>query len=190
MSRVKRILETLSEGDERAADHLVRVVYDDLRQLAARKLANEPAGQTLGATALVHEAYLRLVGRETSWANRSHFFGAAAEAMRRILIERARRRSRAKHGGGRKRFEVKESDLVAEPDPLELLALDDALDKLEQQDRAKADLVKLRYFAGLTLADSARIQGVSVATAERHWAYARAWLLAEISRDSGPLRPS
>jgi RNA polymerase sigma factor (TIGR02999 family) len=163
------------------------LVYDELRRLAAHKLAHEKPGQTLDATSLVHEAYLRLVGEDAAlrWDSRGHFFAAAAEAMRRILIENARRRRSRKHGGGLVRHDVESVPLAdAEPD-VELLALDEALTRLAEKDAAKAELVRLRYFAGLTLDECAKVLGISPATADRWWAYARAWLHLEISRDRG-----
>ncbi|MHC4549455.1 MAG: ECF-type sigma factor [Planctomycetota bacterium] len=182
---VTRILEAVQRGDERAADRLLTAVYAELRGLAARRLAREPPGQTLQATALVHEAYLRLVGdEEADWQNRAHFFAAAAEAMRRILVERARRKARLKHGGGRARQDLDEADLVVLPVPVDLLALDEALGRLAQEDPVKAELVKLRFFAGLEVAEAARVLGISRATADRHWAYARAWLYDTMSGNS------
>ena len=180
---VTRILEAIQGGDLKAADELLPIVYQELRRLAARKLSHEKPGQTLQATALVHEAYLRLVGDEPqSWNSRGHFFAAAAEAMRRILIERARRRKGLKHGGDRERVDL---DGVVLPcdDPqfsANLLALDEALEKLSQKDKVKAEVVKLRYFAGLTIEQTAEVLGFSRNTAKRCWAYARAWLLEEI----------
>jgi RNA polymerase sigma factor (TIGR02999 family) len=186
MADVTRFLSAIERGDARAADDLLPIVYEELRRLAASRLAREPSGQTLQATALVHEAYLRLVGPGgPEFDGRGHFFAAAAESMRRILVERARRRGRAKHGGGRRRFELDEADLVGEPRSQELLALDEALDGLAREDRIKADLVKLRYFAGLTVEQAAEVLGISRATADRYWTYARAWLYHEIRGDEG-----
>ena len=183
MSDVTRILTAIEGGDTRAADQLLPLVYNELRRLAAQRLSHEQPGQTLQATALVHEAYLRLVGApDVSWKGRAHFFAAAAEAMRRILIESARRKKRIKHGGGRQRFELDEADAVEEPAPLDLIALDEALDKLATEDATKADLVKLRYFAGLTLEQAAEMLEISRATADRYWSYARAWLYNEIRK--------
>ncbi|MCP4251527.1 MAG: sigma-70 family RNA polymerase sigma factor [bacterium] len=181
MSDVTRILTAIEHGDARAADELLPIVYQELRRLAAARLAGEQPGQTLQATALVHEAYLRLTGhRDQPWQSRAHFFAAAAEAMRRILIENARRKQRLKHGGGRQRFELDEADLVGAAPTIDLLALDEALAKLAAEDQVKADLVKLRYFAGLTVAQSGELLGISRATADRHWAYVRAWLYEEV----------
>lgn len=181
MSDVTRILSALEGGDENALNELLPLVYEELRRIASAKLARESPGQTLQPTALVHEAYLRLVGdAKPAFAGRAHFFGAAAEAMRRILVERARRRSRRKHGGGRKRFELNDADAVVEPDPDELLALNEALDRLAAEDPVKADLVKLRYFAGLTVEQAGEFLGISRATADRYWSYARAWLYHEV----------
>jgi RNA polymerase sigma factor (TIGR02999 family) len=187
MTDVTRILAALEEGDPHAASHLLPLVYDELRRLAAKKLAEEKPGQTLQATALVHEAYLRLVGtgREQSWDSRGHFFAAAAEAMRRILVERVRRKRSLKHGGGHVREEFDELRL-ATPEPVEdLLALDEALDKLAAKDPVKAELVKLRYFAGMTIEEAARALGISNATAKRYWTYTRTWLYQEIASDEG-----
>ena len=178
MNEVTQLLSDLARGDAQAAGQLLPLVYEELRQLAAARMAHEAPGNTLNATALVHEAYLRLVGSldEARWESRGHFFAAAAEVMRRILVDRARRKAAARHGGGRARLELK-PDLVAAPEPREdLLALDEALDRLAAEDPLKAELVKLRYFAGLTLPDAAAALGLSERTAGRHWAYARAWL--------------
>jgi RNA polymerase sigma factor (TIGR02999 family) len=180
MSEVTRILSAIDQGDPHAAEQLLPLVYDELRQLAAAKLGREAPGQTLEATALVHEAYLRLVGGEApgSYQGRGHFFAAAAAAMRRILIDRARHKRTEKRGGRRRRQSLGE---VAAPLPdEELLALDEALHKLATQDPLKAQLVELRYFAGLTGAQAAEALGISPSTADRHWAYARAWLQAEV----------
>ena len=188
MSNVTQILSQIESGDLSAADKLVPLVYDDLRQLAAAKLAHESAGQTLQATALVHEAYLRLMeGAATSkWDSRGHFFSAAAEAMRRILVEGARRKKRLKHGGDKLRQELDAAEIAA-PEPREdLLALDAALDKLARTDRSAAELVQLRYFAGLTLPEAAQAMHISPRSADRLWAYARAWLHQEL-RGSAPL---
>jgi RNA polymerase sigma factor (TIGR02999 family) len=182
MNEVTRILSAIERGDPHAAEQLLPLVYDELRKLAALKLAQEQPGQTLDATALVHEAYLRLIGTatESSWDSRGHFFAAAAEAMRCILIDNARRKRRPKHGGDRRRVALEEAVVVAEP-PDEILALDDALRTFAQQEPVKAELVKLRFFAGLTLPQAAQVLGISVATAERYWTYARVWLYAELN---------
>jgi RNA polymerase sigma factor (TIGR02999 family) len=181
MNDVTQILSAMERGDPHAAAQLLPLVYDELRRLAAQKLAHEKPGQTLSATALVHEAYLRLVGSEQTWEGRVHFFAAAAEAMRRILVENARRKRSQKHGGGLVRHDVDDVP-VATPEPApDVLALDEALSKLAAVDRVKADLVQLRYFAGLTLEQAATLLGISPATADRYWAYARAWLHQEIT---------
>jgi RNA polymerase sigma factor (TIGR02999 family) len=180
MSEVTRILSAINQGDARAADRLLPLVYGELRRLAARKLAREKPGQTLDATALVHEAYLRLLGRDgsCSFQDRGHFFAAAAAAMRGILIDNARRKQTQKRGGGRRRQPL---EAVAAPEPDEdLLALNEALQKLTAQDPTKARLVELRYFAGLTGEEAAAMLGISPTTADRYWAYARAWLKAEV----------
>jgi RNA polymerase sigma factor (TIGR02999 family) len=185
MSDVTRILNAIEQGDARAADELLPVVYQELRQLAAKKMSQEPPGQTLQATALVHEAYIRLVGEEAqSWKGRTHFFAAAAEAMRRILIDNVRRKKGLKHGGGRQRVDVNEALLAIDNKTRldDLLALDEALEKLSKKDKIKADLVKLRYFAGLTCEQAAEVLGISHNTADQYWAYARAWLRLEISK--------
>ena len=182
MSDVTRILSAIEQGDPGAAEQLLPLVYDQLRQLAAQKLAHEKPGQTLDATGLVHEAYLRLVDAETiqQWNSRGHFFAAAAEAMRRILVERARHKRSLKAGGDRRRQDVAEIELaVAGPD-IDLLALNEGLEKLEQKDPRAAKLVKLRFFAGLTTEQAAEALGVSTATAENDWAWARCWLRLEI----------
>ena len=181
MSEVTRILEAIGGGDASALERLLPLVYDELRQLAAAKLAHEAPGQTLQATALVHEAYLRLIGgAEPRFQTRGHFFTAAAEAMRRILIDRARGRGRQKRGGGARRLELNELDLASPPPDEDLLALDEALSKLEAEDPVKANLVKLRFFAGLTVEQAATALGISRATADRYWSFARAWLFHEI----------
>ncbi len=189
MSDVSRLLDAAQQGDPRAANELLPLVYDELRRLAAHKLAHEAPGQTLQATALVHEAYLRLVGAKpqaASWDNQRHFFAAAAEAMRRILIDRARARRADKRGGGRARRSFDDVEPAAPEVPEDLLALDEALTRLAEKDAAKAELVKLRYFAGLTLEQAARTLGISPATADRHWAYARVWLLREMTPGEAP----
>ena len=183
MSDVPHILSQIESGDPSAAEQLLPLVYDELRKLAAARLAQEKPGQTLQATALVHDAYLRLVGdgeREQSWDNRGHFFAAAAEAMRRILIDQARQKHSDRRGGGWQRCELSDADRVTLPISDELLDLDDALTRLSTVDPQAAELVKLRVFAGLTVEEAAAIQGVSTRTAKRNWAYARAWLGREL----------
>jgi RNA polymerase sigma factor (TIGR02999 family) len=185
MSEVTRILNAIEQGDPHAANELLPLVYEELRRLAAQKLVHEAPGQTLQATALVHEAYIRLVdvAQAQHWNSRGHFFAAAAEAMRRILIERARRRRRIKHGGGRKRLNLDVvCSLVQAPDEV-LLALDEALSRLATLAPLRAELVKLRFFAGLTMAEAARVLGISLTTAQRHWSFARAWLYAELAEE-------
>ncbi len=195
MNEVTRILSAIEQGDscvQEAAEHLLPLVYDELRKLAAAKLAQEKPGQTLQATALVHEAYLRLVDVEKAqnWNSRGHFFAAAAEAMRRILVESARRKQSLKRGGGLARQGAEEAELAA-PEPREdLLALDEALTRLAATDRTAADLVHLRYFAGLALPEAAQYLGISERTAGRLWAYARAWLRKEIEGDGRPGEPA
>ena len=182
MSDVTRILTAIEHGDVKAANELLPLVYEELRRLAAQKVAQEQPGQTLQATALVHEAYLRLVGSEDrNWSGRTHFVAAAAEAMRRILIENARRKQRLKRGGARQRVDLDDACVAIEEPSEDIIALDVALGKLAVEDPVKADLVKLRYFAGLTIKQSAAMLGISRATADRYWSYARAWLFHEIS---------
>ncbi len=180
MSEVTRILSQIESGDPSAAEQLMPLVYDELRRLAAVQMTREKHGHTLDATGLVHEAYVRLVDQKTpqEFVSRQHFFGAAAEAMRRILIENARRKQTHKRGGGRDRLPL--DDLAASQPDDELLALDEALVRLSAQDPLKARLVELHYFAGLTLDQTAQVLGISPTTADRHWAYARAWLRAEV----------
>ena len=183
MSDVTRILNAIERGDAQATEKLLPLVYEELRLLAAQRLSHERPGQTLQATALVHEAYIRLVGDEPqSWNSRGHFFAAAAEAMRRILVENARRKQRLQHGGGLQRVDMDKVDCVADQLPEDLLALDEAVLKLAEREPLKADLVKLRYFAGLTAEQTAQALNISKATADRYWAYARAWLFDEIRR--------
>ena len=183
MTDVTRILHSVESGDAKAADRLLPLVYDELRKLAAHKMVNESSGHTLQPTALVHEAWLRLVGSEQrTWQNRVHFFGAAAEAMRRILIDRARRKRAMRHGGGQKRVDVEDVEIASATADDQLLAVNEALDKLAMQDKQKAELVKLRYFIGMTIEEAAQILGVSEPTAKRYWAYARAWLYHEIQK--------
>jgi RNA polymerase sigma factor (TIGR02999 family) len=183
MSEVTRILSAIEQGDPSAAAQLLPLVYEELRKLAAEKLANERPGQTLEATALVHEAYLRLVGHgaEPHWNSRGHFFAAAAEAMRRILIGNARRKHAQKRGGQARRVDLDAIELAEHPASDKLLALEEALIRLSDKDPVKGELVKLRYFAGLTAQEAAAILGISTATADRYWAYARAWLQNEIA---------
>jgi RNA polymerase sigma factor (TIGR02999 family) len=183
VSEVTHILERVEQGDPRAAEELLPLVYAELRKLAAAKMAQEVPGNTLQPTALVHEAWLRLTGGENlRWNNRAHFFGAAAEAMRRILIESARRKRAARHGGGQVRLDIEELEIAAGGKDDELLAVHDALEKFAARDKQKADLVKLRYFVGLTTEESAEILGISVPTADRWWNFSRAWLFEEIER--------
>jgi RNA polymerase sigma factor (TIGR02999 family) len=186
VSDVTRILTAIEAGDTEAANSLLPLVYDELRKLAAQRMAKEAGGHTLQATDLVHEAYLRLVGSDRDadrgWDSRGHFFAAAAEAMRRILIDHARAKGAAKRGGSARKLQLEASQLTLGNVPPELLDLDESLGRLAQDDPGKAELVKLRFFAGLTLDDAARILGISPATADRHWSYARAWLYADISR--------
>lgn len=183
MSDVSRILSQIESGEPSAAEKLLPLVYDELRKLAAVRLAQEKPGQTLQATALVHEAYLRVIGKDQSqhWDSRGHFFSAAAEAMRRILVENARRKRSKKAGGNMARHDVAEIPVAAPELGEDLLALDDALNRLAEQDPAKADLVKLRHFAGLTIDEAAKVLGVSTTTANRYWNFARAWLHQEIA---------
>jgi RNA polymerase sigma factor (sigma-70 family) len=208
MSEVTQILAQIDSGDPAAAEQLLPLVYDELRRLARAKLGHEKPGQTLQATALVHEAYLRLVGKQGpgasgqepaepnlapgsrplapgSFSSRGHFFAAAAEAMRRILVESARRKQRLKRGGGREREPLEEDQIAAPSVDGDLIELDAALEKLQQKDSRKAELIKLRYFAGLTQQQAAEALGISVATADRDWAYARAWLLREMGAGKG-----
>ena len=183
MSDVTRILSAIEQGDPHAAEQLLPLVYDELRQLAAQRLAHEMPGQTLQATALVHEAYLRLVDVETAqhWDCRGHFFTACAEAMRRILVDHARRRHSQRRGGAAKRHSLASLDPAIPAPDEELLAVNEALERLQQLDAPKAELVKLRYFAGMTIPEAAQALGISVPTANRYWAYARAWLHEELA---------
>jgi len=183
VSDVTRILNAIELGETQATDELLPLVYDELRRLASQKLFQERPGHTLQPTALVHEVYLRLLGPEqASWKNRAHFFGAAAEAMRRILIDNARRKQRKKRGGSHRRVDLDEAVIADQRRSDELLALDEALTRLSEQDPTAAELVKLRYFSGLTLDEIAQIQGVSRRTVATHWTYAQAWLHREITR--------
>jgi len=187
MSEVTRILEAIDRGDAQAAGELLPLVYGELRKLAASRLAGEAAGHTLQPTALVHEAWLKLTKDENRrWNGRSHFFAAAAEAMRRILVDSARRKRALRHGGGQQRIDIAEIVLAA-PNDSQVLAVNDALEKFAAVDSQKAELVKLRYFAGLTIDEAAGVLGISAPTAKRYWAYARAWLFEEIT--TGDLPP-
>jgi RNA polymerase sigma factor (TIGR02999 family) len=191
MNDVTRILSAIEQGDPRAAEQLLPLVYAQLRKLAARKLAREAPGQTLQATALVHEAYLRLVGaHDPGWNSRGHFYAAAAEAMRRILVETVRRKKSLKAGGDRRRVELSDIDPAAQGPRIDLLALDEALTQLEAKDRRKAALVKLRYFAGLTNEQAAEALGISSSTADNDWAYARSWLRLAIAGKASRTRGS
>ncbi len=181
MSGITRSLNRVEQGEAQAADELLPLVYEELRRLAAAKMAHQPAGQTLQATALVHEAFLRLSGgTQPRWRDRSHFFRAAAEAMRQILIDNARKKSRWKRGGKLERVNLERLELAAETPPDTLLVVQEALDRLAAEDQSNAELVKLRFFVGLTHAEAAEVLGLSDPTEKRHWEYARAWLLREI----------
>jgi RNA polymerase sigma factor (TIGR02999 family) len=194
MSDLTHILASIEEGDPTGAAELLPLVYKELRRLAAQRLAQEKPGQTLEPTALVHEAYLRLVGdgRGQNWGGRGHFFAAAAEAMRRILVENARRKQGPKRGGNVQRIDVDFNLMAADVRSMDLLALDDALTRLTKESPARAELVKLRFFAGLTVPEAARVLGISQATAERYWTFARTWLYADLSdaNDSASSRKS
>lgn len=182
-SGVTQLLGAIADGDSRAAAELLPLVYDSLRALARAQLAREAPGQTLQPTALVHEAYLRLVGNgDVSWQGRRHFFGAAARAMRQILVDRARHDAAIKHGGGRRAIPLQEETLVTEPPPVDMIALDSALTRLAERDPRWGEIVELRYFAGLTLEETAASLDLSLTTVKDEWAYARAWLRREISR--------
>ena len=181
MSEVTRILNAIENGDPSSADDLLPLVYDELRKLATAKFSNEPPGQTLQATGLVHEAFIRLVDQQQSWDSRQHFFSAAAEAMRRILIERARHRKTKKRGAGLHRIDMNPNQLLADEKDEELLGVNEALSRLAEIDATKAELVKLRYFAGLTIPEAAAVLGIGISTAEKYWTYAKCWLRAEIS---------
>lgn len=181
ISDLTHILDALAHGDSTAADELLPLVYQELRKLAAHKMAGQAPGHTLQPTALVHEAWLRLAGNEAGrFAGRAHFFAAAAEAMRHILIDSARRKRAARHGGGQVRVNIEDVEIPSPADDDELLAVHDVLDRLAAEDRQKAELAKLRYFVGMTFEEAAEVLGISVATAKRHWAYARAFLYEEI----------
>jgi RNA polymerase sigma factor (TIGR02999 family) len=186
MDDVTRILSALDAGEPRAAEQLLPLVYGELRRLASQWLARETPGQTLQPTALVHEAYVRLTGaggRDIGWDGRGHFFAAAAEAMRRLLVEKARRKRRVKHGGDRRRVDLDLSETLAAAPSEDLLALDEALTRLTAHDPVKAEVVKLRFFAGLKMPEIAEALDLSLATVERHWTYARTWLYAELAED-------
>jgi RNA polymerase sigma factor (TIGR02999 family) len=185
VSDISRILSDIEQGDPQAAERLLPLVYDELRRLAAARLAREQPGQTLDATGLVHEAYLRLVGYGAAWDSRGHFFAAAAEAMRRILVENARRKKRLRHGGGRQRVEADPADPAARAAE-ELLLLNDALSALAREDPEAAEVAKLHVFAGLSVEQAAEALDLSRATAYRHWTYARAWLRCQVDGDAGP----
>ena len=181
MSELTHILDRVQQGEGKAAEELLPLVYTELRKLAAAKMAHQPPGQTLQATALVHEAYLRLVASENqSWDHRGHFFAAAAEAMRHILVDNARRKQRAKHGGNLQRLDVDEIEIAAEPDDEKLLLVHEALDQLAAEDPVKAEMVKLHYFVGLTHAETAQVLNISEKTVRRHWNFARVWLYQAI----------
>jgi len=187
LSDVTRILESIEHGDPKAADELLPLVYGELRKLAASRMANEAPNQTLQATALVHEAWLRLVGNsEPKFENRAHFFAAAAEAMRRILIDKARRKKAVRHGGDQQRVDLEDVEAVAPDNDEELLAVNEALDKLAAQNQIEAELVKLHYFVGMTLEEAAEVLGISARTADNYWAHARAWLFREIKAGQKP----
>ena len=188
MTEVTRLLAALEQGDPHAAEQLLPLVYEELRQLAAQKLARETPGQTLQATALVHEAYVRLVDQEKAqhWNSRGHFFAAAAEAMRRILVENARRKRALKHGGACERVNLEQVVAYSQEPADDLLSLSEALDKLAQEDPKKAELVKLRYFTGLSVQEAADVLGIARATADRYWAYAKVWLYCVISGAEKP----
>lgn len=197
MSDVTQILAAIDCGEPQAAAQLLPLVYEELKKLAAQRMAQEKPGQTLQATALVHEAYLRLVapasgeasaGRDSQWDSRGHFFAAAAEAMRRILIDQARTRHSQRRGGGRQRQALEHVDIAAPEPSIDLLAMNEALERFEQVDKPKAELVKLRYFVGLTIPQAAEVLGISSATADRYWAYARAWLHAELRKGEADSR--
>jgi RNA polymerase sigma factor (TIGR02999 family) len=188
MTDVTRILSTIEQGDAEAAEQLLPLVYDELRKLAAQKMAQENPGQTLQATALVHEAYLRLVDQEKvqRWDSRGHFFAAAAEAMRRILIDRARDKGRVKRGGDLQRLDLNKVDIAINTRGDDLLALDEAIDRLAEENQEFADLVRMRFFAGLSVEEAGTALGLSARTARRHWAYSRAWLFRALRHDDTP----
>jgi RNA polymerase sigma factor (TIGR02999 family) len=184
MTDVTRILSAIEDGDPSAAEQLLPLVYDELRKLAAQKMAQEKPGQTLQATALVHEAYIRLVDVDKTehWKSRGHFFAAAAEAMRRILVDQARRKRSQRRGAGLKGHAIQDVEIAAPEPSVDLLAIDETLERLERIDKTAADLAKLRYYAGLTIPQAAEVLGISATTTDRYWAYARAWLHAELKK--------
>jgi RNA polymerase sigma factor (TIGR02999 family) len=185
MSDVTRILNAIEDGDERAVDQLILTVYQELRHLAAKKLQGEAPGQTLQPTALVHEAYLRLLGnQDQTWKSRTHFFSAAAEAMRRILVDNARRKKSLKRGEKHQRINIEDADQAIKGPSKDIVALDEALSELATSDKLKADLIKLRYFAGLTIEEAAEALDLSLTTTKRHWRYAKAWLYNQITTGS------
>jgi RNA polymerase sigma factor (TIGR02999 family) len=186
MSEVTRILSAIEQGDPHAAEQLLPLVYDELRKLAAQRLAQEKPGQTLQATALVHEAYLRLVDKDKAphWNSRGHFFAAAAEAMRRILVDQARRKLSLRRGGNLQRHQIEDQEIEAAEPAVDLVAVHEALDRFQGVDAVAAQIVKLRYFAGLTIPQAAEALGISTSTADRSWAYARAWLHAALKQDA------
>ena len=184
MSDITQMLGAIEQGDPKAAEELLSLVYEELRRLAAFKMANEAAGQTLQPTALVHEAWLRLVqSKDQTWKGREHFFAAAAEAMRRILIDKARSKNRQRHGQGLSRVNIDQIDVAVDSDDETLLRVDAALEKLAREDPVKAELLKLRFFVGLTIAEAGQAMGLSESTSKRYWAYSRAWLYNELKRD-------
>jgi len=190
MSDVTRILNAIERGDAKATDELLPLVYEELRLLAAQRLSHEPPGQTLQATALVHETYLRLLGDQShSWQGRAHFFAAAAQAMRRILVENARRKGSMKRGEGRRRMDLDAVSMAIETPAEDLIALDEAFTRLTEEDPEAAEVVKLSYFGGLTLEEAAEVLGISRRTAQRYWAFARAWLYEEMTRGEEPSAP-
>jgi len=184
MAEVTHWLQSLDSSDPRAADELLPLVYEELRGLAAARMAAQPAGQTLQATALVHEAWLRLSGENHTWQGRRHFFAAAAEAMRRILVDRARRKQRLKHGGAADHLPLEQLDVAMASPPEDLLRVHEALDRLAAEDPVKAELVKLRYYVGLRIPEAAEVLGISATTAKRHWVFARAWLVDHLQREA------
>ena len=184
VSDVTHILQAIEQGDPKAADELLPLVYDELRKLAAHRMSNEASGHTLQATSLVHEAWMRLVGSENpKFDGRAHFFAAAAEAMRRILIDRARRKRALRHGGGQERVNLEDLDVTTEKDDDQLLAMNDALDKLAVRNEVEAELVKLRYFVGMTTAQAAEVLGITEASAKHYWIHARTWLYQQITSE-------